>query len=188
MRWPTILVIAPHLDDECWSGALLAREQGAARHVLYLTSGPYRGQCGVPLDPYTIRIENAASLRVLGLHTHHLHMAPYDLDAARVRQGIWEMVRDLKPDLVLCSCSVDCHQDHEVAHEETVRVLYRMDCDVLGYMVPGNGQPQTTHQADVTTEHLAQKQAMIDCYITQQWRGRVSAGAEERYEVIKWRI
>jgi hypothetical protein len=63
-----------------------------------------------------------------------------------------------------------------------------MDCDVLGYMVPGNGQPQTTHQADVTTEHLAQKQAMIDCYITQQWRGRVSAGAEERYEVIKWRI
>jgi LmbE family N-acetylglucosaminyl deacetylase len=194
-QWNRITVVAPHLDDECWSGALLARELSTnpevAVSILWLSSNQYRH-----VDDAEITAESVQSLDVLrgisGVNSAQvrgirMHMQPYIFSAPAVRECLFRTL-PMDGDLILVPASADYHQDHQCVHDEAKRVLRHRDVDVLGYMVPKNGAPTQTHEAVVSLCDLEIKQRMIDCYQSQMWRGRNNAGTEERYEAIQLRL
>ena len=129
---PTVLVIAPHPDDEvlaCGGSILLHNDAGRVVHVLYLTSGE-RG------SPYHTagelrgarEAEATAAARALGIPVSRLHFArfpdggilPTDLDqvAAVVR-----LLRDVRPDLVYLPHAEDASFDHRAGFELAWRAL-----------------------------------------------------------------
>lgn len=52
-----------------------------------------------------------------------------------VRDILWKLGEEFKPDLVLCPSSHDFHQDHKTV-TECCRTIFRFESTILGYEVP----------------------------------------------------
>lgn len=123
-------------------------------------------------------------------------------DASRLRDVLYEWSLKTNPDLILCPSSADCHQAHEIMHNETVRIFKHIS--ILGYEMPWNSLRPIHHTAfcKINRENLEAKKTAIACYKSQSHRtytqpeyieslARVrgqQAGCEfaEQFEVIRW--
>ena len=109
--------------------------------------------------------------------------------------------REFEPTLVMCPCSADIHQDHNVVYQETCRIFRR--CSILGYELPWNATafrpqyfvPLAPVDVDAKLTALSKyesqdlKQYMEDDTIEANMRVRgLQCGHPyaEAFEVIRW--
>ena len=145
----TIVVVAPHMDDELIGcGALLATgDVGMRSHVIYASDGS-----GSPASPWpwnrsdrsalarARRDEAAAGLEQLGLPPGHCHFLDLPDGALRSHRGELELrlrgsLQALQPDHLLVPFRYDFHPDH-LAVAQAVKSLDRkheIEASVLEY-------------------------------------------------------
>ena len=130
----TILVVAPHADDEVLgAGGLVARAaaRGARVHVAYLTiSGFASDSSGTRSTPEERESEVDAACRTLGVtersvlfrgEEHHLKLDA--IPQAHLVGFLEEVLRDTRPTLAVVPCRGHHHQDHRAAAEASVAAL-----------------------------------------------------------------
>lgn len=130
-QYRTILIVAPHQDDESiMSGGLLIQAQAHQAHVevIYLTDG-VEGRAN--LDPHradTIRAmrhsEALAALDSVGISENRVTFLHYNdalglrspQNVAKAINVVTEALIRLSPDLVVCPTFEGGHIDHDIAH------------------------------------------------------------------------
>lgn len=122
----TILVAAPHMDDEVLAcGGLIAQLDDPSRvHVVYATDGT---KSPAPIIPGRDRIaadhgkrrcdESVAAMGVLGVPAANLHFlglpeAELPRHEPELARRLVHWIRDLAPAVVLCPFRYDRHPDH----------------------------------------------------------------------------
>jgi len=116
-------------------------------------------------------------------------------------QVLFDLNRDLHPDLVFLPSTSDTHQDHQVIANEGFRAFKRTS--ILGYEIPWNNLTFSTNAFFfLEPRHIAAKIQAVRCYISQlgrdyvdedfirawaQTRGvQIGAKYAESFEVIRW--
>ncbi|MGH3719622.1 MAG: PIG-L deacetylase family protein [Pseudonocardiaceae bacterium] len=190
---PTVLVIAPHPDDEvlgCGGSILLHTAAGRVVHVLYLTSGERGNPHHTAEELRRVReAEATAAARVLGIPVSRLHFArfpdggilPTALDQVAV---VMRLLRKVRPGLVYLPHAEDASFDHRAGFELAWRAFGMAGSrnfpewgtephwvpTVLGYEVwAAIGQP--VYFEDITAV-LDRKLTALACY------GSQTAGAK----------
>ena len=134
----SVFVIAPHLDDvELGMGGTLhkiSRSNPKSIHYIGLSFPPNVDQKGymeefwesnkefnIPKENYTFRSYN-----------------PRDLFTSRldILQLMYDLNKQISPDIVFIPNSLDVHQSHQAVHQEGVRVF--KNSTILGYELPWN--------------------------------------------------
>lgn len=193
----TILVVAPHMDDEVLAcGGLLGRLPDKHRiHVVYATDGmrspapviPGRDSITPDLGELRMR-ESEAAMGLLGVAPENLHFL--GLPEAELPRHVTELARRLldhlravDPDHVLIPFRYDRHPDHlAVNHVVTeARLAGRVRAELTEYFVYYRWRllPRRDIRRYVRPHHLmevdirdvaAQKRASLDCFATQTTR------------------
>lgn len=196
----SVLIIAPHTDDELGCSGFIKRITSAnlCSKVCYMAFST-----GHEKDVLTRECIDA--LQVIGVNSKpELFDFPVR-DFPQNRQKILDTMIGRKnmyqPSLVLVPSSFDCHQDHKVIYEEAVRAF--KDCSILGYELPWNNLSFSTQfYVKLTSEHLEEKIRSFKCYKSQIHRQysdpeciralaimrglQIRCRYAEAYEVIKW--
>ena len=133
----SILVIAPHPDDEAFAcGGLIALRKlsGSPVNVAYLTRGgaSHRGCCDISSSDLMQARQNqaVAAGQVLGLNPSDQHWL--DLEDGRIPRAnqhgfdeavlsLSNLLDQLSPQEILCPHPMDCWPDHQAAAQITVR-------------------------------------------------------------------
>lgn len=93
-----------------------------------------------------------------------------------VRDAIYDAVSVMEPDVVLIPSSTDVHQDHQVVHEEAVRVCRDFARNILGYDIPWNTRVSGTMTAPFGLDAMGAKERAIKCYRSQEHRRYMAPG------------
>ncbi|MBM7662853.1 LmbE family N-acetylglucosaminyl deacetylase [Bacillus mesophilus] len=167
-----LLVLAPHTDDaELGAGGLIARmiEEGVEVFVVAFSSA----EDSLPEDlaADTLCKEFKQAMSVLGVKEEYTRVLPYKVrnfscKRQEILEDIVKLRGEIQPDLVCLPCSQDVHQDHNVIHNEGVRVFKHIP--VLGYELPWN-QTSFSSQAFVELEerHIDLKWKALQSYQSQ---------------------
>jgi LmbE family N-acetylglucosaminyl deacetylase len=123
---PTVLVIAPHPDDEtlgCGGTILKLRAQGISVHWLIVTS--IKGVSGFPQERVALRDaeidEVSRAYGFDGVHNLGLPAAGLDtLDKGALIGAIGSVVKALQPDTVYVPYRNDVHSDHAEVFDAAV--------------------------------------------------------------------
>ena len=107
-----------------------------------------------------------------------------------------------KPRIVFTHSSFDCHPDHKVVYEESVRAFKH--CTILGYDLPWNNVTGSDFRYFnmISASQLGRKLQALDCYESQNGRTyfdpyyqeslcrvngqQINTLYEERFEIIRW--
>jgi LmbE family N-acetylglucosaminyl deacetylase len=193
----TVLIVAPHMDDEALAcGGLLAQLPDPRRvHVVYATDGMRSPAPVVPLrDAITDDLgrrrqqESIAAMDILGVPANHLHflglpegrLASHESNLARL---LAEQLRDIAPDVILAPFRFDRHPDH-LAVNRTVTAAVRsgaVRATLYEYFVyhrwrllPGRDLRRYVREDQIVRVgigHVAtRKRAALDCFETQTTR------------------
>ena len=141
-QFKKVLILSPHTDDgEIGAGGLIAKllEQGAEIHYIAYSICEESVPEGFHKDVLAEEVMSATS--VLGIPAENVSCFRFQVRYfTRDRQEILEsMIRSrnvIRPDLVLLPSKHDCHQDHEVIHNEGVRAFKNVT--LLGYETTWN--------------------------------------------------
>ena len=135
-----IVALAPHTDDyELGAGATLYKwiKQGAKVYGIALSDcWKYVPK---PFPPHSTVKEFTNAGAVLGIDNFEIENYPVDEFPANrqdICQLFWGINHELAPEIVLCPCSEDVHQDHHVVYEEARRTFKHSS--ILGYEMPWN--------------------------------------------------
>lgn len=193
-----VLALSPHTDDiELGAGGFLQFVEGCIRVIAFSTGNPESG---------ATKQEFAASMESLKIGDHECLDFTTRLFPAQRQEVLDRMVwehRKYTPDLVLVPASTDCHQDHQVVHDEAIRAFRR--CSILGYELPWNNPTGFKSQfyVPLSMYGIRGKIAALEKY-TSQWGIRSSVNADairslarirgmqignqyaEAFEVIRW--
>lgn len=192
MSGSRVLVLAPHTDDESigCGGTIRWHDQVGDWVVVQVFSATDEA-----MDEFKQAMDVLGVLgNVLRYPTRNLH---------KYRQEILQFLYDLdSPDIVYCPASWDCHQDHQVIHQEAVRAFH--NATILGYETT-KGSVLPTHLACYTSlgrHHIDTKMKALACYASQPDRRKlawkllpdlarlrgVQSGCQyaEAFEVIRW--
>jgi LmbE family N-acetylglucosaminyl deacetylase len=169
LRDRKILAIAPHIDDvELGAGATI-HQLGKHNEVFYI------GLSCPPLVKQDVFMsEFRTSARLLGLDPARIILRNFDprnLFVARgeILQLLYDLNKEINPDLVLIPNSQDIHQSHEVVFAEARRAFkYRT---ILGYELPWNNMDFSMDVfITLDREDVDAKIAAINAYETQKNR------------------
>jgi LmbE family N-acetylglucosaminyl deacetylase len=168
-----VLALSAHTDDfEIGAGGTVARliEDGAVVHVIAFS----RCQQHVPsgFEKGVLAVETLRSASTLGIEADRVHVLDQPVDhfpehRQDICQYLWEFEQEVHPDIVLAPCSHDIHQDHQVIHQEAVRIFKH--ATLLGYYLPWNClhfQPQWIQA--LKPRHCKAKLDALACYQSQQ--------------------
>lgn len=193
----TILIVAPHMDDEVLAcGGLMARLPDKERiHVVYATDGmkspspvlPWRDSISPDLGRLRMR-ESGAALAGLAIPKKNLTFLA--LPEARLRKNLLELrrllvrhIRDLRPDHVLVPFRFDRHPDHLAVNRVVTEardsgghraVLTEYFVYYRWRLLPGRDirayvRPALLFEIDIT-EVAERKRAALECFATQTTR------------------
>lgn len=146
----TVLVLAPHPDDETLGcGGTIARLADEGHNVVVgLVTGPGEGEHPLygPEGFQVIRAELAAACKVLGVARIEAVNLPTvlvpDLPRHVLNKAVFELIEEVKPELMFVPFPFDLHGDHrEVFHAASVAwrpylPLGRLIREVHCYEVP----------------------------------------------------
>ncbi len=171
-----LLAFGAHPDDvELFCGGLLAKlaDAGHRTGIIDLTLGEKSSRG----TPQTRAVETQAATRVLGLTLReNLELPDAGLDPTGPVEGIVEVLRRLRPELVLVPWESERHPDHEAASALLTRALFFAAVQkfesgvpftprqVLNYPMRHLAEP--TLVVDVTSSH-ARKMTAVGCYQSQ---------------------
>jgi len=194
-RFPgTVVVIAPHQDDETLAcGGLLALLAGTRDvHVVFATDGsrsPIEANGGANTELVSVREEEARSacalLGVPRAHAHFLRFPDGALDAheAAHEESLVGILRELRPATVLIPFRYDWHPDHRAVHRVTVHAFAQgtLSGQLVEYfvytqrrLIPGGDMravldPRRLWTVD-TRSVAAAKRAALECFHSQTTR------------------
>ena len=144
-----ILVVAPHPDDEvlgCGGTLALCSERGASVHVLVV----FDGAAGDPEGRFERegyvdrrRAEARAGGARLGAERYTFWNLPEghlvsEEELALGAKRLAELVREVRPDLILAPWEGDAHPDHRTVARAVQLMLREEPCGARG---PGSGRP-----------------------------------------------
>jgi LmbE family N-acetylglucosaminyl deacetylase len=191
-----LLVLAPHPDDEAIAaGALIQRAlaRGSAVHVALITDGrenpwpqryTYRRWFLTDADRAAwgaMRREEALqSLATLGVPAEAATFLDFpdsrlaDLARqgdARLTMALRELLRRLRPSLLVSPSAQDLHSDHRAvawfAHQ-AVRELGDACPEIATYVIHGEGAPDRLRcRIELTSDERDRKRAAIECHRSQ---------------------
>lgn len=203
-----ILYFSPHTDDaEFGAGGAASRFLREGHSLLWVAfSTAKESQPNPKVD--ILKTEFLEAMKVLGVGEHVL----FDFPVRRLcesRQEILEIMfqmnKDLSPDLVIGPSSSDYHQDHQTVANEMVRA-FKKSCTILGYELPWNHiEFRSKAFIKLTAEDLEKKTKVLECYKSQKCRGnylskevieglalvrgtQCSSLYAEAYETLRWVI
>ncbi len=164
-----IIAVAPHLDDvELGAGATIHR-LAKSNEVHYV---------GLSLPPLviaeTFMQEFEASARILGLARERMILRDYDPrnlfeSRGEILQLLYDLNREIRPDLVLMPNSQDIHQSHEAVFAEARRAF--KFTSMLGYELPWNSMAFSMDVfVTLTAEEVQVKVDAIEAFKTQSGR------------------
>lgn len=170
-RYRSILVLAPHPDDEiygCGGLLALAKEAGIGACALLLTDGD--AQAGDGSDPLARIGESLAAARLLGHQIECAHLADRKLrlEPALVNAVAAAMERH-QPDLVLAPAPGEPHPDHQAVALAALAALTRTPRILadLAWYESGGGLTHVTHLLDLTGQYHRKREAMA-CFASQE--------------------
>ncbi len=129
-----ILALSPHFDDALLgAGGTLSRFIEEGKEIWYVVFSW--------LDQGFEMAEIENSILTLGIKRDHIII--WDYPVRRFFEKRQEILEDLiklrstiAPDLILCHCSDDRHQDHEIVRQEAFRAF--KEHSIWGYELPWN--------------------------------------------------
>jgi LmbE family N-acetylglucosaminyl deacetylase len=170
----TVLVLAPHTDDEfgC-AGTVIRLIENCAKVYYYALS-----RCeesvpkGLPRDILVGECKQCVS--ALGIPEENVKIGEFKVrhfprDRQEILESLVKLNRELKPDLVLLPSNFDKHQDHHTVSEEGFRAFKYST--ILGYELPQNLISfNNSAFVSLTEEQLEQKIIAISTYKSQDFR------------------
>ena len=190
----TIVIIAPHMDDEVLAcgGTIAKLPQKERIHVIYATDGmkspapivPWRDSISPDLGEVRVQ-ESIVAMQYLGVpneNTHFLRLPEAELskNISTLKCALEDLISRIKPAHILMPFRFDRHPDH-LAINHIITAAYRQG-RYQGYLaeyfiyyrwrlLPGGDvrhyiQPQ--HLLEVDTHDVsARKRAALDCFKSQ---------------------
>lgn len=189
----TILIAAPHMDDEALAcGGLIAKISQKDRiHVVYATDGmksPAPIMAGDRISPELGRIrmrESEAAMNVLGVPAQNLHFlclpeAELNKNLAALKHSLGEKIQSLHPDFIFIPFRYDRHPDHLAINHVIVSEFEQgtTQARLVEYFVyyrwrlmPKRDirkyiKPQFLYELDIA-DVAAQKRKSLDCFASQ---------------------
>jgi LmbE family N-acetylglucosaminyl deacetylase len=147
----TILIIAPHMDDEALAcGGIIAKlPQKDHIHIIYATDGmkspepifPSRDSISPDLGEVRAQ-ESKSAMSLLGVPDKNLHF--FRMPEARIRKNksallekLLKTINDIKPDIILIPFRYDRHQDHLAINDVVINGLNKrlFEAQIIEYFV-----------------------------------------------------
>jgi LmbE family N-acetylglucosaminyl deacetylase len=190
----TIVIVAPHMDDEALAcGGLIAKLPNKELvHVIYATDGMkspapiIAGRDEISPDLGKIRMqESRAATALLGVPEHNLHFlclpeAELQKNGSALQSLLLEKIKSIAPQFVLVPFRYDRHLDHLAVNHSVVSILAQgmLDAEIIEYFVYYRWRlmskrdirkyirPQFLFQLDIK-EVAELKRRALDCYTSQ---------------------
>lgn len=159
----SVVVLAPHADDETLScGGTIAKFVEAGREVfVYLFSSGLSN---------TSEFNSACSHLKATAHAFpHFKSRVFSSSRQDILECMVEINRQLKPSIVFCPASSDCHQDHRVIYEEAKRAFKHST--IYGWESPWNSFDfSNTCYVRLSPDHITAKIQAMKQYESQKER------------------
>ena len=136
------MVLSPHTDDgEIGAGGLIAKllEQGVEVYYIAYSICEESVPEGYHKEVLAEEVMNATSvlgIPVENVNCHRFKVRYFSRDRQEILESMIKSRNEIRPDLVLLPSKHDCHQDHEVIHNEGVRAFKGVT--LLGYETTWN--------------------------------------------------
>lgn len=204
-----VLVLAPHTDDgELGCGGTISRFLEEKKEVFYAAFSVVEDAIpdGFPKNALEIEMKNAS--KVLGIAEKNLLLYKYKVRTfsyhrQEILQDLFELHKDIAPDLIFIPSLNDLHQDHKTMAEEGRRMFKKNS--ILGYEEPWNNISfNTIAFVPLEKRHVEKKVEALMCYETQKYRKylnedfihalakargtQIEKEYAEAFEVIRWVI
>ena len=185
MKNKKILVLAPHTDDETLGCGGLINKLSDQNQINIIAFS----WCGLEAFPQEFR--NACKILDKNVNVDILNFKVRCFDRQVVLDTLINIKNLLNPEIVICPCSFDIHQDHIVIYNETVRAF--KDRCILGYHLPWNivGKSDFRLTVHLSEENIKAKNKAMEEYKTQYHReyfkDRAWIGNKEKMEIITWK-
>ncbi|MDA8773310.1 PIG-L family deacetylase [Luminiphilus sp.] len=171
------LLLSPHTDDaELGAGAVISRLARQGVEISSVTFSFCEESTPVGFPVGCLKDECIAAMEVLGISDVRILDYPvrgFDRFRQDILEDLIRLRTEIQPDLILTPASTDCHQDHEVIHNESVRAF--KNSTILGYIFPWNSlktRPNVT--VDVEPVDVETKINALACYHSQSDRNYFS--------------
>lgn len=201
------LVLAPHIDDgELGCGGTISRFLEDGVIVYYAAFSAAETSVPEEFPPGTLRNELACAMNELGVSkertvVHELDVRTFSYHRQEILEILYNMGKDLIPDMVFIPSLNDIHQDHQVIAQEALRAFKKTT--MLGYEMPWNNTTfNTVCFVPLEEKHILKKISALSCYETQKRRSylnpefvrslAVARGTQidrkfaEAFEVLRW--
>jgi LmbE family N-acetylglucosaminyl deacetylase len=166
-----VIVVAPHLDDiELGLGATLSKiinSKGAVVHYVGLSIPPL-----VDHDSFMEEFwESSRYFKIPKENYHLFNFDPRNLFDVRMEilQLLYDLGKNIQPDIVFIPNSKDIHQSHQVVYSEATRAFKY--CSILGYELPWNSMSFNMDVfIKVSEENISDKVNAVNSFKTQMKR------------------
>ncbi len=157
-----VVVLAPHTDDETLAcgGAIAKYIERGSDVFIYVFS------CGT--SNYAEFLGACKAFKAKGSTFKNKSFKTRLLNQSRqeILDCMIEIKKDIEPDVVLLPASSDCHQDHQVIHDEGVRAFKHST--ILGYECPWNSfNFSNTAYVRLSPDHITTKVIAMQEYTSQ---------------------
>jgi bacillithiol biosynthesis deacetylase BshB1 len=148
-----VLAIAAHPDDvelSCAGTLLMAKAQGKRVGIVDLT----RGELSTRGTTETRSKETEESTSILNLDIRrNLRMPDGDIGVTKSNErALIEVLRELRPTVILCPHKAERHPDHEAASELTHRAVFY--AGLAKIETSHNGERQAPHRPLLTLQYM----------------------------------
>lgn len=167
-----LLVLAPHVDDELNCGGLIARITAAGGTATVFACSPCFASVPAEFRQEQIVAEFKSSCGTLRADSvlRDWPVRQFPKYRQEILDALLRLGKDLEPTLVCCPSSTDCHQDHQIVHQEAMRA-FRNAPLLLGWESPNNQREARVNLfVALTQDHLNDKVVAWSCYETQMHR------------------
>jgi N-acetylglucosamine malate deacetylase 1 len=200
------LVLAPHTDDgEFGAGGLISKLVEDGTKVYYVAFSICEESVPDGYHAEVLSDEVMLATAELGISSENVFIHRFKVRLfTDSRQAILETMIDIKkrinPDLVIMPSKFDCHQDHQVIHNEGIRAF--KDSTMLGYEILWNN---ISFEANLVVKldegHINAKVRAISKYKSQSFRTfspdmikklsqvrglQIKSEFAEAYNIIRW--
>jgi LmbE family N-acetylglucosaminyl deacetylase len=204
-----VLVLAPHTDDgELGCGGTISRFLEEGKEVFYAAFSVVEDALPEGFPPNALEVEMKNACNVLEIPNKNLLLYKYKVRTfsyhrQEILQDLYDLNKEINPDLIFIPSLNDLHQDHKTLAEEGRRMFKKNT--ILGYEEPWNNITFNTITFVILEKrHVERKVKALMCYETQRYRKylnedfiyalakargtQIEKEYAEAFEVIRWVI
>ena len=173
MRWDRALVISSHTDDaEISMGGTISKLLDHDVEIFhYVLSSAEEEIIKLGYDIDKLKEESKEANKVLGIENYSIwdgvKVNYFNKKRQELADYLYSLKKDISPDVAFVNSSYDTHQDHQVTHNEAVRIF--KDIGVLGYEFPYNNL-KFSYDLIIGLDqiHVDKKMKAMECFRSQK--------------------